>query len=485
MILIIDEEINESDVMIYMKKDFLWGGSTSAFQFEGGANEGGKGDSIYDVISKTGEIQLGEIKIKSNADYSTTSDFYHHYEEDIELMAEMGFNSFRMSIAWTRIYPNGDDKEYNKEGVDFYNRVFDKLVKHGIKPVVTLFHWDIPQSLVERFDGWYGVETVDAFERYCETCFKLFGDRVKYWLTLNENNLCKLLPCLHTKTKLKATDEGYEEFTLRVYHNTNIAHFKAVKLCHELVSDGKIGCMLASSKAYPMTSHPKDVFEAVKHEQNKMYDYLDLLVMGSYNHREIAEFDNINLNIYKDDSFKELATNSLSKIDFISFSYYFSICMKSNESKVNEDAKTLQIMYQAYENPMLEKSSFGWTIDPLGLRVLMNDLYDRYSLPLLIVENGLGVEDDVLESDGTVHDPYRVEYLRQHINAVKDTIEIDNIECFGYLPWGCIDLYSASGNKNKRYGFIYVDYEDNFKRYKKDSFYWYKKVISSNGKELD
>lgn len=467
-----------------MRKDFLWGGSTSAFQFEGGANEGGKGESIYDVISKCGEIQLGEIIVPCNADYSTTSDFYHHYKEDIALMAEMGFNSFRMSIAWTRIYPNGDDAAYNQEGVNFYNSVFDELVQHGIQPVVTLFHWDIPQSLIDRFDGWYGKETVDAFERYCKTCFELFGDRVKYWLTLNENNLCKLLPCLHTRTKLKAADDGYEEFKLKVYHNTNIAHFKAVKLCHEIVKDGKIGCMLASSLAYPMTSHPKDVFETMKHQQNKMYDYLDLLVRGKYNHRETAEFNDINLTVYKDDSFVELAANQLSKIDFISFSYYFSICMQNEENKTDENANTLQIMYQAYENPKLEKSSFGWTIDPLGLRIFLNDVYDRYNLPLLIVENGLGVEDDVLEADGKVHDPYRVEYLRQHIIEIKNAIEIDHVDCFGYLPWGCIDLYSASGNKKKRYGFIYVDYDDNFKRYKKDSFYWYKEVIKSNGEKL-
>lgn len=467
-----------------MKKDFLWGGSTSAFQFEGGANEGGKGESIYDVISKSGEMQIGEVKFKTDADYSTTSDFYHHYKEDIALMAEMGFNGFRMSIAWTRIFPNGDDANYNEEGVKFYNSVFDELIKHGIQPVVTLFHWDMPQSLVERFDGWYGSETVDAFERYCKTCFEQFGDRVKYWLTLNENNLCKLLPCLQTKTKLKASDENFEEFKLKVYHNTNIAHFKAVKLCHEIVKDGKIGCMIASSIAYPMTSHPKDVFEATKHQQNKMYDYLDLLIKGKYNRRDIGEFDNINLTLYKDNSFVELASNDISKIDFISFSYYFSICMQSEENKSNENAATLQIMYQAYENPKLEKSSFGWTIDPLGLRIFMNDVYDRYNLPLLLVENGLGVEDDVLEADGTIHDPYRVEYLRQHINAVKDAVEIDHVDCFGFLPWGCIDLYSASGNKKKRYGFIYVDYDDNFKRYKKDSFYWYKEVIKSNGEKL-
>ncbi|RDU24625.1 glycoside hydrolase family 1 protein [Anaerosacchariphilus polymeriproducens] len=457
-----------------MNKNFLWGGSTSAFQFEGGAKEGGKGESLYDFFSKT----------KEGVDYSVTSDFYHHYEEDIELMAEMGFNCFRMSIAWTRLYPNGDDACYNQSGVDFYNRVINKLLHHNIQPVVTLFHWDMPYHLIEKYDGWNGKETVDAFIKYCRTCFELFGDRVKYWLTLNENNLCKLIPFMHTKTKLKSDEEGYEQFKLKVYHNTNVAHFKAVKLCHDLVEDGKIGCMIASSLAYPMTSHPKDVFAAMRHEHSKMYNYLDLLVKGKYNHRECAEFSAAGMSIHQDEEFLLLSSEKKAKIDFISFSYYFSICMHDNDVKIESQAKTMQMMYAAYENPMLEKSSFGWTIDPLGLRIFLNDIYDRYNLPLLIVENGLGVEDDVLETDYSVHDDYRIKYLKQHIIQMKKAIEEDQIDCFGFLPWGCIDLYSASGNKNKRYGFVFVDYDDNYKRYKKDSFYWYKKVIESNAEEL-
>lgn len=456
-----------------MKSNFFWGGSSSAFQYEGAANEGGKGESMYDVKTKMGK-----------ADYSTTSNFYHHYKEDISLMAEMGYTSFRMSISWTRIYPNGDDIKVNDEGVQFYNNVFNELKKHNIEPVVTLFHWDIPQSLIERFDGFYGEETVEAFNRYSDTCFDLFGDRVKYWLTLNENNLCLLLPSFFTKTKVKPGDSNYEEFRLKVYHNMNLAHFHATKSCHELVEGGKIGCMIASSMAYPLTPHPGDVLKAQQHNQSTMYDYLDLLSTGQYNHRQTAVFEECNLTIPTDKEFLELSTNPLSKMDFISFSYYFSICVGSEESKENENAETLQIMYEAYKNPKLKESSFGWTIDPLGLRIFMNDIYDRYNLPLLLVENGLGVEDDKLEEDGTIHDPYRVEYLRQHLSEIKDAIELDQVDCFGFLPWGTIDLYSASGNKKKRYGFVYVDYDNDFKRYRKDSFYWYRNVIATNGEEL-
>lgn len=469
-----------------MKDTFLWGGSTSAFQFEGGSHEDGKGVSFYDTITENAKVAaetmeswMGSNKVK---DYSVTSDFYHHYEEDIELLAEMGFKAFRMSIAWTRIYPNGDGK-VNEKGIEFYRNVFAKLKQHHIEPVVTLYHWDMPQSLIDRYHGWYGKETVDAFVKYVETCFREFGKYVKYWLTLNENNMTVMIPSFGTGVKISKDDPNYEMFKYTVYHNTNIAHFEAVKKCHEMLEDAKIGCMFASALAYPLTSDPQDVMLARDHNQKLNYDYLDLLTRGKYTVKNRIEMEGAGFKISEED--KKLFSDPKSIIDFISFSYYYSVCAGTAQNAADENAGTVQMMYQAMSNPKLKQSTFGWTIDPLGLRILMNNLYDRYQLPVMIVENGLGVKDDVLTEDGRVHDDYRISYLKEHIKAVMDAVDQDHVECLGYLPWGCIDLYSASGDRDKRYGFIYVDYVHDCKRYRKDSFYWYKTVISTNGKELD
>lgn len=470
-----------------MNKEFLWGGSTSSFQFEGGASEDGKGKSIYDVITENSKHSVDQsleawMGTNKGRDYSITSDFYHHYEEDIKLLAEMGFRAFRMSIAWTRLYPSGDGS-LNQKGVDFYKRVFKLLKEYDIEPVVTLYHWDMPQSLVDRYNGWYGIETVHAFKQYVDTCFQEFGCYVSYWLTLNENNMTLKMPTFGIGKKMTPETEGYKEFSYTIYQNTNIAHFYAVKRCHELLPHAKIGCMIASSLAYPLTSDPEDVFLAQQHNQELTYDYLDLLCKGGYTSKNIKQFEEAGWQGYRHE--EALFKHEKAKIDFISFSYYYSVCVGKESNAINENAETLQMMYQALKNPKLKQSSFGWTIDPLGLRILMNDLYDRYNLPLMIVENGLGVKDDNLTHDKKVHDDYRIAYLKQHIQAIMDAVDKDNVECLGYLPWGCIDLYSASGDKDKRYGFIYVDYEDGLKRYRKDSFYWYQKVIESNGKELE
>lgn len=470
-----------------MKESFLWGGSTSAFQFEGGAYEGGKGTSFYDNITENEKRKIsnnGELGAKKNTirDYSVTSDFYHHYREDIKLLAEMGFKAFRMSIAWTRIYPQGEG-EKNASGIAFYKDVFRTLKQYGIEPVVTLYHWDIPQHLVDKYEGWYGRETVDAFVKYVETCFEEFGEYVKYWLTLNESNLTILIPAFGTGRKISKESPQYDRFASQVYHHTNVAHFMAAKRCHEMLPGARIGCMLASSLAYPLTSDPTDVMLARNHNQKLMYDYLDLVTKGKYTQKNMIEFQNKNCDIVKKD--RILFSDPMAVIDFISFSYYFSVCIGSEQNASDEKAETLQMMYQALKNPRLKQSTFGWTIDPMGLRILMNDLYDRYQLPVMIVENGLGVKDDVLNSDGTVHDIYRMEYLKAHIDAVKEAVDVDHVECLGYLPWGCIDLYSASGDREKRYGFVYVDYENGCKRYKKDSFYWYQQVIKSNGEDTE
>lgn len=456
-----------------MKETFLWGGSTSAFQFEGGGHEGGKGPSIYDRREE-----------KTGVTYSVASDFYHHYKEDIALMAEMGFTAFRMSIAWSRLFPTGEGA-VNPEGVAFYRDVFTELKAHGIEPVVTLFHWDMPLALVEKYDGFGGKGTLRAFEQYCRTCFAEFDGLVKYWLTMNENNLGLLMPSMYSNRKRSKDDPDYAQYQWNSYHNTVMAHFLAVKACHEMIPDAKIGCMMASALAYPLSPDPRDVRAAQAHNQQVNWDELDLLATGHYNRRMEKAMREAGVTLETGAAEQAVMADPASRMDFISFSYYYSVCMRDGENKNNADAQTIQMMYAAYENPCLQKSSFGWTIDPMGLRIFMNELYDRYRLPVMVVENGLGVKDDVLTGDGRVHDNYRIAYLREHIRAVNATRAEDGVPVLGYLPWGCIDLYSAGGDRTKRYGFVYVDFDHGCKRYRKDSFYWYKKIIASGGRDLD
>lgn len=457
-----------------MDKSFLWGGSTSAFQFEGGGHEGRKGKSIYDIREE-----------KTQVKYSVTSDFYHHYKEDIALMAEMGFSAFRMSIAWTRLYPTGVEETPNFEGIKFYQDVFQELKKNKIEPVVTLFHWDMPQYLVEKYDGFKSREIITYFERYAETCFKEFGQYVKYWLTLNENNLAMMIPWMYIKDKNNYPKEEHAQLAWDCYYHSILCHFKAVKRGHELLPDAKFGNMTASAIAYPLTPKPEDVLATQKHNQRTMWDDLDILTSGkiSPSFKQRMADEGVVINVRDED--RELMADSNAKIDFISFSYYFSLCTQAAENRNNSEAETMQTLYQGFYNPYLSRTSFGWQIDPLGIRIFMNEAYSRYHLPLLVVENGIGVEDEVLTKDKRVHDDYRIDYLAKHIHQIIKTVDEDKTPVLGFLPWGCIDLYSASGNYNKRYGFVYVDFEDDLARYKKDSFWWYKKVIASNGKELE
>lgn len=455
-----------------MKKGFLWGGSTSAFQFEGGSHEGNKGKSIYD----TKEEQKG-IR------YSLASDFYHHYHEDIELMSEMGFSAFRMSISWTRIYPNGIEKEPNQEGIKFYKNVFIELKKHNIEPVVTLFHWDMPQYLVDHYDGFKSKKTIECFKKYVRTCFEEFGKYVKYWITLNENNLSMLIPWMYVKDS-DNNSKDKEQLAWDCYYNSLICHFYAVKLCHELLPQALIGNMTASALAYPLTPKPEDVLATQRHNQETMWDDLDIITTGKISQQFYKKMLNKGVRIEQGLDEKSLMSDPKAKIDFISFSYYYSICMQTGRTLKKNDVETMQMLYQGYYNPYLDKTDFGWQIDSVGLRIFMNEVYERYHLPLMVVENGIGVENEKLTKDKKVHDDYRIYYLAKHIKEVKKSVEMDKIPVLGYLPWGCIDLYSASGNYKKRYGFVYVDFDGDLSRYKKDSFYWYKKVIESNGENL-
>lgn len=453
-----------------MNKDFMWGGSTSAFQYEGGSFIDEKGISIYDTREQ-----------KNGITYSIASDFYHRYKEDIALMAEMGFNSFRMSISWTRIYPTGIEESPNQKGIEFYKNVFEELKKHNIKPVVTLFHWDMPQYIIDNFNGFKSKEIIELFSKYCKTCFEEFGEYVEYWLTLNENNLGILLPSMFLKDKVKQGDADFEQVKWDTYFNSMVCHFTAVKLCHEILPQAKIGCMMASAYAYPLSPKPEDIIATQNHNRSTMWYDLDIQTTGIVDERLYNELKLIGVEVNLTLEEKELMAHPLAKIDFISFSYYFSLCMQAEGNNKNTEAETMQMMYQGYYNPYLEKTTFGWQIDPLGLRGFMNELYDRYKLPVMIVENGCGVENDILTSDGTVHDDYRIDYLQKHIQEVVNTVNLDHVPVMGYLPWGCIDLYSAGGNRNKRYGFVYVDFDNDLNRYKKDSFYWFQEVIKSNG----
>jgi len=460
-----------------LPETFLWGGSTSAFQCEGGASEGNKGRSVYDVDLPT----LSHVP--------TACDFYHHWREDIDLMAELGFSAYRMSISWTRLFATGREEVPNEEGVRFYRQVFSYLREKGIAPVVTLYHWDLPLALAGERAGWLADEAVACFERYARTCFERFGDLVDMWLTLNEDNLCLDLPgfqlmgpsAFGPKAPQVSDADAY-----RIYHNTLRAHFLAVRLCHELCPEARIGCMIASSLAYPYSPDPADVLAAQNHNRAKMWNFLDACATGSYSPRESAAMRAAGVEPVMAGEDGVPFSADVYRMDFVSFSYYFSLCMGGEQSAKEASGTTMQTMYAHLENPKLKKSSFGWTIDPLGLRILMNELWDRYRLPVMVVENGLGVTDDVLTEDGHVHDDYRVEYLRAHIEAVRATALEDGVDVLGYLPWGWIDILSASGDPAKRYGVVYVDFDDPaMPRYRKDSFAWYQKVIASNGVDLD
>lgn len=456
-----------------MSTRFLWGGSTSAFQFEGGGHEGNKGLSLYDIREK-----------KTGIKYSLTSDFYHHYHEDIKLIHEMGFSAFRMSIAWTRIYPTGIESKPNMEGIQFYQNVFKELKKYNIEPVVTLFHWDMPQYLIDNYNGFYSSEIIDIFSKYVETCFTYFGKYVKYWLTLNENNLGLLIPWMYFKDKDEIPENKRKQVAWEAYKNSVLCHFKAVSLCHEMLPQAKIGNMTASAFAYPLTPKPKDVFATQKHNQETMWNDLSWLTTGKIPLELKVALNKKGVDCSLSDDEKQICDAQDNKIDFISFSYYFSLCMRDKHDQKDTNAETMQMLYQAYYNPYLKRTSFGWQVDPLGLRIFMKELYSRYRLPMMIVENGCGVTDEKITADHPIHDDYRIKYLGAHIKEVVNTRDVDKLPVIGYLPWGCIDLYSAGGDYHKRYGFVYVDFENDLKRYKKDSFAWYKKVIASDGRDL-
>ena len=461
---------------------FLWGGATAANQFEGAYNEDGKGLSTQDVAPKGIKGPITEVPTEDNMKL-VGIDFYHRYKEDIKLFAEMGFKVFRLSIAWSRIFPNGDDQAPNEAGLKFYDNVFDELAKYGIEPLVTISHYETPLNLSKKYDGWVSRDLIKFYENYVRTIFTRYKDKVKYWLTFNEINSVLHAPFLSggiytDKEKLSKQD------LYQAVHHELVASALAVKIGHEINPDFKIGCMVLSMPTYPLTPNPDDVIAVMKAEHMN-YFFSDVHVRGAYPGYMKRYFRDNHIEIQFAEGDEEILKHT---VDFISFSYYMSSCETANPAQ--KVAGKGNIM-GGVPNPTLKASEWGWQIDPQGLRYVLNQFWDRYQKPLFIVENGLGAVDELVEhEDGnkTVIDDYRINYLNDHLVQVWEAIE-DGVEVMGYTSWGCIDLVSAStAELKKRYGYIYVDRHDDgtgtLERYKKKSFYWYKEVIATNGESL-
>ncbi|QTM02862.1 family 1 glycosylhydrolase [Brachyspira hyodysenteriae] len=454
--------------------NFLWGGAISANQSEGAYNADGKGLSTADV-SPNGVVFPPKLPFDSNIynPFHYGIDFYHTYKEDIKLLAELGINCLRTSIAWTRIFPTGVEDTPNEKGLEFYDRLFDELLKYNIRPFITISHYEMPLYLVEKFGGWKNRKLIDFFCKFAETIFNRYKDKVKYWLTFNELNFTLSIP--FTGAGILEEDDKTKYQAL---HHQLVASAKAVKLCHDIIKDSKIGCMISYSPIYPDTPNPEDVFACLK-EQRKLTLCPDVQVKGEYPFYIKKLFKELGIYIDKNDY--EIIKNT---VDFIGFSYYSSKVISADISKKQLVSGNMQ---KGVRNNYLKTSEWGWQIDPLGLRITLNNLYDRYKKPLFIVENGLGALDN-LTDDMKVHDNYRIEYIKQHLLEVYNAIE-DGVDLLGYLSWGPIDIISAStAEMSKRYGYIYVDKDNegkgSLKRIKKDSFYWYSEVIKTNGVSL-
>ncbi|MED4041245.1 6-phospho-beta-glucosidase [Niallia taxi] len=474
---------------------FLWGGATAANQLEGGYNLGGKGLSTADMIpfipkdERDGDNAVHITSEQFEEAFKEDSkklypkrwgvDFYHHYKEDIALFGEMGFKTFRLSISWARIFPNGDDSQPNEEGLQFYDNIFDELAKYNIEPLVTLSHYEMPAALVKKYNGWIDRKVVNMFTKYAETVFKRYRNKVKYWLTFNEINAIALAP-YNGGGLITDRFENIEQAIYQALHHQFIASATAVKLCREINPIAKVGCMLARLETYPETCNPQDVLKTLKQEQMNFF-YTDVQVRGYYPNFIKEYFRENNINIIMEDTDEDTLLQN--KVDYISFSYYMSLV----ESAGPHGERAPGNLFSGLKNPYLESSDWGWQIDAVGLRVTLNKLYDRYQVPLFVVENGLGAIDTP-DDNGMIQDDYRINYLREHIMQMREAIS-DGVELMGYTSWGPIDIISVSTSEvSKRYGFIYVDIDDygngSFKRTKKKSFEWYKEVINSNGQVL-
>ena len=465
-----------------LPKTFLWGGATAANQYEGAYQEDGKGISIADVErgGKHGTPRTIDSSVQEGVFYPSheATDFYHHYKEDIALFAEMGFKCYRMSIAWTRIFPNGDDETPNEAGLQFYDDVFDELHKYGIEPVVTLHHYEMPLNLVQKYGSWRNRKLVDFAVKYAKTVFTRYKDKVKYWMTFNEGNSLLISPRpWHQAGIIYQEDENENDVKLQASHHQLLASALSVIEGKKINPDFQIGCMLLYPLTYAYTCKPIDQV-LTRNKMLRTYYWGDVQVRGYYTNTCKAFQESIHGSFTMEPGDEDILRKGT--VDFIGFSYYFSQ-VESNEPLM----ELVGNVAKGGRNPYLEITKWGWQIDPIGLRVALNNLYDRYQIPLFIVENGMGAIDEITP-DEKIHDDYRIQYLEEHLKAMKDAVEIDHVDLMGYTMWGCTDLVSAgTGEIRKRYGFIYVDRDDKgngtFRRIRKDSFYWYKDLIASNG----
>ena len=463
-------------------ENFLWGGATAANQCEGAYLADGKGLNTADVMTAGSATEPRRVTdgVLAGERYPShvAVKHYERFREDIALMAEMGFNCYRMSINWARIFPNGDDAEPNEAGLAHYDEVFDCCHEHGIEPLVTLSHYETPLGL-QKYGSWEGRETIDCFTRYAETVFKRYKGKVNLWLTFNEINSMSL-----TSPWLAGgiADDADEKTRMTAAYHQFLASARAVELAHQIDSGNKVGMMYGGLFSYPSTCDPLDV-QANEEFMHRNLFYPDVMCRGYYPAYKLKELEREGIELPEQPGDAELLRAGT--VDFLAYSYYFTmVCGK--KTTVSMDCGSIDT---GYKNPYLPQTPWGWTIDPYGLRYSLNLFYDRYQMPLMIVENGLGTYDTV-EEDGSIHDQYRIDYLREHIKAMKDAVELDGVDLMGYTWWGPFDIVSAgTGEMRKRYGFIYVDADDEgngtYDRSRKDSFYWYQKVIASNGEDLD
>lgn len=462
-------------MMTTFPKHFLWGGAIAANQVEGSFNLDGKGLSTSDMLPNGILSPHQTRQQRTDGIKDLAIDFYQRYPEDIALFNEMGFNCLRLSIAWTRIFPNGDESEPNEEGLAYYDRIFDELAKHDITPFVTLSHYEMPYALVENYGGWASRELISFFERYASTVFERYQNKVKLWLTFNEINMSLHAPF----TGVGLAEEASEQAIYQAIHHQLVANAKAVKLCHEIIPDAKIGNMLLGALNYPYTCNPDDVIAAMQ-ENNKWLFFGDVQTRGRYPGYMLRYFREKGIEIdMQPGDVEELASAS---VDFISFSYYASGCASADPKQ-----KEVGNIVDSVPNPYLEKSQWGWLIDPKGLRILLNFLYDRYQKPLFIVENGLGARDEI-NANGEIEDDYRIAYLNDHLVQAREAV-LDGVELMGFTSWGPIDLVANStAEMSKRYGYIYVDRHDDgsgtLERKRKKSFFWYQDVIRTHGASL-
>lgn len=483
---------------------FFWGGDISAAQIEGGWDQDGKSPVEADYLLagdkntmryayyRTEDGQVGKVmqhsgQLPPGAKYimkedeiypnHTASDFYHHYKEDIALLAEMNFKALNLSLSWARIMPHGIAGGVNQAGIDYYRNVLKELRKYKIEPVVILHKYDMPAFFLEDCGGWRSRQLIQEYVAFAKVCMKEFKDYVNYWITFNELNVMKVMYDMNPNARPEEAQSIYE-----MEHNQLIASAKVVRLGHAMNQENKIGCMAAGIFTYPLTSDPKDQITAQKGKQDNFFFFTDIMMRGkypSYAKRVFAE-KGVKLEVSKQDQ-EDLMEG---KADFLAFSYYCTSCITTHKAG-EQGAGNL---FSGVKNPYLKASDWGWEIDPEGLKHALHELYDRYEKPLFLVENGLGAVD-ILEEDGTIHDLYRIDYHRQHIEKMREAVE-EGVDLLGYTMWSCIDLVSfSSGEMKKRYGFIYVDADGkgngSFKRYKKDSFYWYQKVCKTNGEDLE